>query len=55
MADTAPEFASQVEVRVKLVGSTWVEDRYSGKPDFHAFDRGTRSANELVEGCAVFA
>ena len=54
MADTASEFASWVQVRVKLVGSTWVEDWYSGKPDFHAFDRTTRSANELVEGRTVF-
>ena len=52
--DTASEFASRFQWRVKLVGSTWVEDWYSGKPAFHSFDRTTRSANELVEGRAVF-
>jgi hypothetical protein len=41
-------------MRVKWVDSTWVEDWHSGKPDFHAFDRAKRSADDLVEGRAVF-
>jgi hypothetical protein len=32
-----------------------VEDWYGGKPDFDAFDRKTRNANELVEGCPILA
>ena len=53
VSDTASEFASRFQWRVKLLGSIWVEGWYSGKPDFHSFDRTTRSANELVEGRAV--
>jgi hypothetical protein len=45
----------QVRDEVGVAGSTWVEQWRSGKPDFHAFGRTTRSANELVEGHAVFA
>jgi hypothetical protein len=46
---------SAPKAEVGMVDSTGVAGWHSGKPDFDAFDRTTRSANELVEGCPILA
>ena len=46
---------SAPKAEVGAVDSTGLAGWHSGKPDLDAFDRTTRSANELVEGCPILA
>jgi hypothetical protein len=47
--------AAGLRVKSEWLDLTGVAGWHSGKPDFDAFDRTTRSANELLEGCPILA